>query len=161
MKTQFIILWIFMSTTNALFPQDDQKYDRDLPLLIIKKKSFDSIISESVYRLQKCDNTKSYVFSVNIKVVNDDIYCDIRSCDRQKFVLVDRFLKPYGYFLHEGYLFFVFCDFSPDWFEKSNESRTFTFNDFSGIFYAIEYPAWLYFYDGHSFYLVTAINECY
>ncbi len=160
MKTIVVFFVVFSSLITGVYSHQDQKYDKELPLLIIKNKHFDSVVSETIFRLKKCDDTESYVFSVNIKEVNDIIYCDIISCDNQKFILVDRFRKPYGYFSSEGHLFFVFCDFSPDWLEKSNKSKAFTINDFSGPFYVKEYPEWLYIYDGQTFFLDEAFNEC-
>lgn len=121
----------------------------------------DSIISNTICRLKKCNNyTKAIVFNIiNVKK-NDSLFIDIMAVHDQKTALTDRYWKPYGYFSFNNHLFFIFCDSLPDIFKETKEKKIFTINDTPDILLVADYTEWLFFYGRNKFYLRKVINEC-
>lgn len=158
-----IFLWfllILFLCTGDLFSQN-RKYNKELPLLEIKDQIFDTIVSNAVYSLRKCQNySKTIVYRITIVNEADSIFIDLAAAHDQKTILSDRYWNPYGYFTRKNHLFFVFCDNLPDFLGESKTKKTFIINDPIDFILAADYTEWLYLYLNKKFMLNRVINEC-
>ena len=158
----FIVCLLIISLIykGELFSQN-KKYNKVLPLLIIKNKQFDSIVSNAIYHLKKCDNyNKAIVYSVVIAKKNQSTYIDLVANYDIKDALTDEYWKPYGYFIHNNHLAFVFCDTLPEIFKVTKKKKMFVINDTIDFIFTAEYTEWLYLYHDNIFTLKKVINEC-
>ncbi len=161
MKAFLIYLLIIPLIFNGDLFSQNNRYNKELPLLITKNQEFDSIITDIVCCLKKCSYySKAIVFSITIVEKNDSIFIDIAANHDPKVVLTDRYWKPYGYFLCSEHLFFVFCDNLPNIFEIAKTKKMFVINDAIDILLIADYPEWLYLYTSNKFVLKKLVNEC-
>ena len=161
MKAYLIYLLIIPLIFKGDLLSQNNKYDKELSLLIIKNQQFDTLISNAICCLKKCDYySKAIVFSVIIGKKNDSTYVDLAANhDLGTTLIFERHWKLYGYFFFNGHLFVVFYDNLPNmFFEVAKTKKEFVINtDVSPV---SDYTEWLYFYKDDRFVLKKVINKC-
>jgi hypothetical protein len=161
MKKIIMSLIIFLLVFEGNLFLQNKKYNKELPLLSITNQQFDTLISDAVCSLKKCDYySKAIVFSVTIGKKNDSLYVDLIANPNQQVVLMNSHKNPLGYFFNNQHLFFVFCDTLPNIFKKTKTKKIFIINDTQDFWFVADFTEWLYLYHNDRFSLKEVIGPC-